>query len=124
ISGATNPPRNETLVPRISRNLELRVDAQHAREPGLEALRERRLRILATDALVVGPAQFSRLAGHVPGVAARRLRLEDRAKLFDERRALDEHALLAVEPGRARVEVVAADEQRLVVDGETLRVQA
>ena len=82
------------------------------------------LRLLARDALVVGPAKFARLARDPPRVGAGGLRFEDRAKLRDQRGTFHQHALLAVEPGRARIEVVAADEQGFLVDRQRLGVQA
>src|SRR5262245_25907835 len=97
---------------------------QDARRPGLETLPGAGLGISIESLRTVAPAQLVVHARHLPGTLRGDLSSEDRLELARERGALHEHALLAVEPGGARIEVVAADEQRPPVYGERLGVQA
>ena len=60
----------------------------------------------------VVPAQFARVERHLPG-STRGDCGEDFARTAPPMSILDQHALLAVQPGRARIEVVAAYEKRL-----------
>ena len=82
-------------------------------EPGLEALADGRLRIGVEALAAVAPAAAAvssvTCQARAPAVWVAKMRLELRCA---STLAVDQHALLAVEPGRARVEVVAADEQR------------
>src|SRR5262247_798702 len=81
------------------------------------------LGVLVESLRAVAPLQVLAVQRDLPGALARRLRSEDPFELLRQRLVLDQHALLAVEPGGARIQVVAADEQSPSVDGECLRVQ-
>ena len=72
----------------------------------------------------VGPMQLARVERDAPRVRACGLPVEYLFELHRERLALREHALFAVQPGRAWIEVVAADEERTAVDRERLGMQA
>src|SRR5688572_33396710 len=108
----------------IAGPLQLRVEVQDARDPGLEALPGGGFGIAVEGLGPVAPAELVVDQRHLPGALWRRLLGEDRLELPSERRTLEHHALLAVEPGRARIEVVAADKERPPIHRQRLGVQA
>jgi hypothetical protein len=72
--------------------------------------------------LTVGPLQLVCVDVNAPCAVARCLSLEYLFELQCERLALRDHALLAVQPGRAWIEVVAANEERATVDRKQPKV--
>lgn len=104
--------------------LQLRVDVQHARDPGLEAAPGGGFRIRIESLVAVAPALLAAFQRDFPGTLSCGLAVKDRLELFSEDRVLHQHALLAIQPGRSRVEIVAADKQRLAVDRNRLGMQA
>ncbi len=104
---------------------ELRLQRQHLHEPGQRALRGARPGVAGEGLHAIGPLQAAlAIQGDVPGARRSRLPREQRRQAGRQRRMLDEDTLLAVERGRARIEVVGADEDGPVIDHHRLGMQA
>jgi hypothetical protein len=82
------------------------------------------VRVAVQSLHVVRPLQIPCFATHAPRTLTRRLPVEQLLELLRQHRILDQYSLLAIQPGRARIQVVAADKQRAAVGDESLGMQS
>src|SRR5688572_32692986 len=97
---------------------------ENARQPGLESLPGTCLRIGVVTEFAVIPMQIIAGKCDLPGPVAVCLQRENLRQLPGQDRVFDQHALLAVQPGGAWVEVVTADKADAPVSRQCLGMQA